>query len=304
MYTRHDHRDRCEQQKKPTIHQHFSNRRNTIHSSQPSKLLVIIGITGLQGSSVYQQFKDEPGWRIRGLTWDPEKHAHLQADNVELVAADLNLKKAFDGAHTIFSVTNFWQFLNQPPIFQRAAREDRARTRLPSPSRSSKARTSSMPLRPSSQLSSVWSCRRSAIHRSGAKGEITHSYRFDGKAAYTKYLKEQHPELGAKTSYLQVGYYLSNWKAFPAFAPKKQDDGNFIFRHYAPPLMKQMPYVEPAKDTGHFAVLKNPAGTAMLRVSEWLTNDEYCEIWGRVYGVKARSKYLSHKDLIAAGMLD
>ena len=76
------------------------------------KLIVILGITGLQGGSVARVFRDEPGWRVRGITRDPAKHTKLQEDGIELVAADLDdqasLEKAFAGANAIFAVTDFW----------------------------------------------------------------------------------------------------------------------------------------------------------------------------------------------------
>lgn len=79
--------------------------------SSASKLLVVIGITGLQGSAVYNDFKNEPGWRVRGITRNPEKHRHLLADNVELVVADLDdeksLKRAYEGATAIFAAMDY-----------------------------------------------------------------------------------------------------------------------------------------------------------------------------------------------------
>lgn len=279
--------------------------------SQASKLLVIIGITGQQGSSVYKQFKDEPGWRIRGITRNPAKAAHLKADNVELVAADLDdeasLRKAFDGANAIFSVTDFWQFLNQPATFQRAEAEGKRPNEIAmaleieqgkNVVRAAAAQLATLELLVLSTLSDTikWT-----------KGEIKHNYHFDGKAEYTKYLKEQHPELAKKTSYLMVGYYTSNWKTFPVFNPKKQENGSFIFPFYAPDGYNKMTYTDPARDTGHYAkalFLKNPPGTSMIGSSEALSNEEYVEIWGRVLGVKAKAQYLDFDALVAGGMPD
>ena len=76
-----------------------------------SKLLVIVGITGNQGSSVCKVFQNEPDWRIRGITRDPSKYHDLQKQGIELVAANLDdetsLEKAFAGANAIFAVTDF-----------------------------------------------------------------------------------------------------------------------------------------------------------------------------------------------------
>lgn len=72
----------------------------------------------------------------------------------------------------------------------------------------------------------------------------------------------------------------------------------------APGGLKRNPYVDPAKDTGHFVkalILNNPAGATMHGFAEQLSNDEYCEVWSKVQGVTARPLYLNYDDLIAAG---
>ena len=46
-----------------------------------------------------------------------------------------------------------------------------------------------------------------------SNGKYTWVYHFDGKAAAVKYLREAHPQLAAKMSIVQIGAYMSNWKA-------------------------------------------------------------------------------------------
>jgi hypothetical protein len=71
---------------------------------------------------------------------------------------------------------------------------------------------------------------------------------FDAKAEAVKYLKSTYPELWAKTSLLQLGYYATNWRSFVG-TPKKQDDGSF---KVSIPIDgdKKIPIVDPAADTG------------------------------------------------------
>jgi uncharacterized protein YbjT (DUF2867 family) len=94
-----------------------------------TKLLVIIGITGTQGSSVYNVFKHDSGWRIRGISRDPSKHAALQQDGVELVKADLDdqdtIERALSGANAIYAVTDFFQHIFNPAVVEQAQREGR-----------------------------------------------------------------------------------------------------------------------------------------------------------------------------------
>ena len=79
------------------------------------KLIAVVGATGNQGGAVARKLVQEGGWRVRGLSRDLDKpEARALADlGVEMVRADLDdrgsLERAFDGAHGVFSVQNFWQ---------------------------------------------------------------------------------------------------------------------------------------------------------------------------------------------------
>ena len=79
-------------------------------SSNDRKLIAVIGATGQQGGSVVRALQAGGQFTIRALTRSPGKHREL-AD--EVVEADLDrpetLKAAFDGAHGVFLVTNFWE---------------------------------------------------------------------------------------------------------------------------------------------------------------------------------------------------
>jgi uncharacterized protein YbjT (DUF2867 family) len=79
-------------------------------SSDDRKLIAVIGATGQQGGSVVRALQAGGQFAVRALTRSPGKHRKL-AD--EVVEADLDrpetLKGAFDGAHGVFLVTNFWE---------------------------------------------------------------------------------------------------------------------------------------------------------------------------------------------------
>src|SRR5438309_3730132 len=74
------------------------------------KLIAVVGATGQQGGGVLRALKARGDFKVRALTRHPAKHRGL-AD--EVVKADLNrpetLKTAFEGAHGVFLVTNFWE---------------------------------------------------------------------------------------------------------------------------------------------------------------------------------------------------
>jgi uncharacterized protein YbjT (DUF2867 family) len=74
------------------------------------KLIAVVGATGKQGGGVVRALQARGQFKVRALTRNPDKHPEL-AD--EVVKADLNLpetlKAAFEGAHGVFLVTNFWE---------------------------------------------------------------------------------------------------------------------------------------------------------------------------------------------------
>src|SRR5712692_831976 len=78
--------------------------------SNSKKLIAVIGATGKQGGAVVRALQARGQFKVRALTRNPDKHRGL-AD--EVVKADLNrpdtLRAAFEGAHGVFLVTNFWE---------------------------------------------------------------------------------------------------------------------------------------------------------------------------------------------------
>jgi uncharacterized protein YbjT (DUF2867 family) len=73
-------------------------------------LIAVIGASGQQGGAVVHALEAGRRFRVRALSRNPDKHRDLAE---EVVKADLNrpdtLKGAFEGAHGVFLVTNFWE---------------------------------------------------------------------------------------------------------------------------------------------------------------------------------------------------
>ncbi|KAJ2612291.1 hypothetical protein H4S08_002760 [Coemansia sp. RSA 1365] len=82
-----------------------------------SKLVAIVGATGLQGGSVLKTLYAAGGYKIRALSRNPEsdfaKSLATKYPDVEWVQADLNdassLCKAFTGVDVVFAVPDFYQ---------------------------------------------------------------------------------------------------------------------------------------------------------------------------------------------------
>lgn len=73
------------------------------------KTIVVIGATGSQGKGVVNALVDQPEFRVRAITRNPQGYS---GGAQEVMNADLNdidsLKNAFKGAYGVFVVTNFW----------------------------------------------------------------------------------------------------------------------------------------------------------------------------------------------------
>jgi uncharacterized protein YbjT (DUF2867 family) len=74
------------------------------------KLIAVVGATGQQGGAVVRALQAGNQFKVRALTRNPAKHRELVD---EVIQADLNrpetLTAAFEGAHGVFLVTNFWE---------------------------------------------------------------------------------------------------------------------------------------------------------------------------------------------------
>jgi uncharacterized protein YbjT (DUF2867 family) len=91
------------------------------------KLIAVVGATGSQGGGLVKAILDDGTFAVRALTRNAESTGAqaLAAAGAEIVEADLDdeasLRKAFDGAHGAYIVTNYW--------VERTPAEEAARTR-------------------------------------------------------------------------------------------------------------------------------------------------------------------------------
>lgn len=194
------------------------------------KLIVIIGITGNQGSSVAHTFLSPPlssHWRIRGLTRDPSSPSSLSlsSQGCEMVKVDLldpsTLTTCFAGANLVFSVTNFWEAYFSPVRRGEAVRRGISIGRYAYEIEVAQGQNIVDALAPYArdldQVGLVASTLCSA--RTLGAGRYAELWHFDGKAdVFPGYLEsksekeEAFAELRQKTSYLHTGYYYHSWR--------------------------------------------------------------------------------------------
>jgi uncharacterized protein YbjT (DUF2867 family) len=167
-------------------------------SSNSKQLIAVIGATGLQGGAVVRALQAQGQFKVRALTRNPGKHRKL-AD--EVVHADLDrpetLKAAFEGAHGVFLVTNFWEKgtdeIKQATAAIRAAKEAGVKH-------------------------FVWSTLPDVEAISGGKFHVPH---FTGKARADRIVKEAG---FAHHTFVIAPFFYQN--VVGALAPQKQEDGS------------------------------------------------------------------------------
>jgi hypothetical protein len=190
-----------------------------------TKLIVIVGITGNQGGSVAEAFLKDPEYKIRGISRDPTGTSSqaLIAKGIEIVKAELedveSLKAAFKGADVIFGNTAFSNVFAMPKA------DDFAKLK---PGQTLREWCYDLEVHQGKNIVDavatvenlelfIWS---TLSHSSKwSKGKYTGIFHFDSKATVVDYLNEKYPALAKKTSLIQLGLFITNWKWGQAAIP-------------------------------------------------------------------------------------
>src|SRR5258707_14853339 len=165
--------------------------------SNNEKLIDVIGATGQQGGGVIRGLQARGQFKVRALTRNPDKHRELAE---EVVEADLDkpetLKAAFEGAHGVFLVTNFYggtDELKQATAAIRAAKDAGVKH-------------------------FIWSTLPDVEKISGGKFDVPH---FTGKAKIDRVVKDGGFE---NYTFVIAPFYYQNLAG--VLAPEKQADGS------------------------------------------------------------------------------
>src|SRR6266481_4926629 len=166
--------------------------------SNDRKLIAVVGATGQQGGAVVRALQASGQFKVRALSRNPGKHRKL-AD--EVVEADLDraesLNAAFEGAHGVFLVTNFWEPGTDEP--KQATAAVRA-------------------AKDAGVKHFVWSTLPNVEAISGGKFDVPH---FTGKARIDRTVKEAG---FTNHTFVIAPFYYEN--LLGALAPQGQPDGS------------------------------------------------------------------------------
>ena len=189
-----------------------------------TKLIAVLGATGNQGGSVVDTFLKESGWRVRAITRNSTsaKAQSLKARGAEVVQADMDtpstLLTAFEGASAIFAVSDFWGLYGDPANKNKPQQGQPLNVWAGNYETQQLKNVVDAAAKVQTLERFVISSLSNATKWSG--GKYTHVYHFDSKAKGHEYAEQTYPDLWAKTSIYQAGFFISNFAGHPAMTPK------------------------------------------------------------------------------------
>ena len=179
-----------------------TTRKSTIYSKKSTN-------ESSQGGSIVREFlKDGEKYHVRGLTRnnDSPKSKALAQQGVEMVKADLDdaasLQRAFDGAHIIYAMTDFWQTMSAEIETEQGKRIVDVAEKLP-------------------QLEHfVWASLPDG--RALSQGQFSNIFHWQSKADVAKYMRDSKPVLWSKTIEILFPNYMENCVTnAPVYLPVK-----------------------------------------------------------------------------------
>ncbi|KAF9348442.1 hypothetical protein BGX26_000155 [Mortierella sp. AD094] len=244
-----------------------------------SKVLVVFGATGQQGGSIVDYVINDPElskqFKVRGVTRDSSKPAAqaLKQKGVDVVEGDMDdiesLKKAVQGAHTVFAITKSIHDGNlKREIAQGKAMADAAVSQ--------------------GAQYFIFSTLPHAGRISGNKySKVEH---FDGKAEVEDYIRT----LPIKSAFFFPCFFMQNFKFF--MGPKPNEDGTYTLSNIVAPGT-ELPLIDVVADTGKYVgtILTEPEkyeGKVLTAATEVYTFEEVAKVMSDATGKTVKYKQI------------
>ncbi|KAI9147327.1 putative hscarg dehydrogenase [Paramyrothecium foliicola] len=263
-----------------------------------SKIVTVVGATGVQGASVVEALLDNPTYTIRAITRNGQSDAAkaLAAKGVSVVEADIDsiesLKAAFAGSHSIFAVTNFFETLITKGIEESMKRETRQGINLADAA----AATDSLE-------HYVWSTLPNSKQNSGGKLAVAY---YESKNQVDSHIKSL-PHLLSKTTFLWLGWYARNI-TYPLYMPNAvttMDGSKLYVQLVGVPASTLLPLLgDEKKNPGLFvrAILDQPQktlpGKFVAGVVENLTISDTLASFASAQKIKAQCVQVARRDYV------
>ncbi|KAF9437923.1 hypothetical protein BGZ76_010553 [Entomortierella beljakovae] len=237
-----------------------------------TKILTVFGATGQQGGSVVDYVINDPilskEFKVRGVTRNITKPAAqaLREKGVEVVAGDMDdiesLKKALQGTHTVFGVTNsvYDGNLKEREYAQGKAMADAAVAK-------------------GAQYFIF-----STLPHAGriSNGKYTKVLHFDGKAEVEDYIRT----LPIKSAFFAPCFFMQNFCSI--MAPQRTEDGTYVISNIVSP-QTELPLINIIGDGGKYigAILAEPEkfeGKVLTAATEIKTFEEVAQVISKATG--------------------
>jgi len=251
-----------------------------------SKIVTVVGATGMQGGSVVRSLLSATEFSVRGITRNRESDAAkaLLAQGVDVVEADINdvesLQAAFAGSYAIYAVTNFFEALPKVGAVKSIEIEVQQGINL---AKAAAATTSLQHY--------VWSTLPNS--RRVSNGKVIVPY-YESKNRVDDYIKKD-PTLYCKTTFLWVSFYAANIN-YPWYMPftVPNSDPRKVYSMWATPADVPIKLSGDATvNVGLFvrAILEQPEktlpSTAVLVATDDMTAESLAGEWARLQGKEA-----------------
>ncbi|KAF2465316.1 NAD(P)-binding protein [Lindgomyces ingoldianus] len=257
-----------------------------------SKLIVVVGITDLQGDSVAQSFLQFPGWNVRGISRNIYSDTSLQwtSIGVEMVTASLsntdNLCIAFADADAIFGGTEFWGQMKNliarifPAMSGNPLTEAYNTIERRYGNNLADAATSVAGLE-----RFLLSTLSGSTFRS--QGGVMGAYGFGAKWLSVQHLRSNFLALSSVTSLVQAASFIKNYRTLI----QSRGDGIFIFGTMRPPEVNS-PWIHPPIDIGTFikAFALAPPRQNLAGGAENLNWNQICGIFTKFFSIPIEYK--------------
>ncbi len=248
------------------------------------KLISVVGATGSQGGGLVRAILADPDqqFSVRALTRSAQSAGarELVAAGAEIVEADLDdgssLRRAFDGAHGVFLVTNYWAELSA----EEEARRTRAGREL------EQVDTAALAARQAGVSHVIWSTLEDTRDFFGSDERVPTvdgHYKvphFDAKAEADGVLREY----DVPTTFLRTTLFFEGFTG--ALAPSRGDDGTL---RLTVPIADQPMSGIAVVDIGRTAlqIFKRDSeflGTTLSIAGDHLTGEQYADALSDAYG--------------------